>query len=111
MILLQKTENNYKKVKNKLDKAKMIKALICDLGGKGTSILARLLNIAFNRVKLYFLTDFNNVQQTFEFHRRKKVENKFSEIKSKLKIYLRFMNILTLILKRKLCLLIYHYKV
>ena len=69
MILSQKIENNYKncienikKVENKLEKSKMVKALISDLGGKGISIIARLLNMAFNTVKSYYLTDFDNVQ-------------------------------------------------
>ena len=35
----------------------MIKALICDLGGKGISIIANLLEMAFNTVKSYYLTD------------------------------------------------------
>lgn len=74
MILSQKIENNYKncienikKVENKLEKSKMVKALISDLGGKGISIIARLLNMAFNTVKSYYLTDFDNVQLTLEF--------------------------------------------
>ena len=56
MILSQKIENNYKncienikKVENKLEKSKMIKALISDLDGKGISIIARLLNMALKK--------------------------------------------------------------
>lgn len=92
MILSQKIENSYKncienikKVENKLEKAKMIKALISDLGGKGISIIAHLLNMAFNTVKSCYLTDFNNIQLTLEFRGRKKVEDKFPEIKKQIK--------------------------
>ena len=92
MILSQKIENNYKncienikKVENKLEKSKMVKALISDLGGKGISIIARLLNMAFNTVKSYYLTDFDNVQLTLEFRGRKKVEDKFPKIKNQIK--------------------------
>lgn len=95
MILSQKIENNYKncienikKVKNKLEKAKMIKALICDLGGKGISIIANLLEMAFNTVKSYYLTDFNNIQLSIEFRGRKKVEDNFPEIKNQIKAIL-----------------------
>mgnify|MGYP002519675252 CR=1 FL=1 len=93
MILSQKIENNYKnciekKVKNKLEKAKMIKALICDLGGKGISIIANLLRMAFNTVKSYYLTDFNNIQLSIEFRGRKKVEDTFPEIKNQIKAIL-----------------------
>ena len=95
MILSQKIENNYKncienikKVKNKFEKAKMIKALICDLGGKGISIIANLLKMAFNTVKSYYLTDFNNIQLSIEFRGRKKVEDKFPEIKNQIKAIL-----------------------
>ena len=91
MILSQKIINSYKncienikKVENKLEKSKMVKALISDLGGKGISIIARLLNMAFNTVKSCYLTDFNNVQLTMEFRGRKKVEDKFSEIKNQI---------------------------
>lgn len=92
MILSQKIENSYKncienikKVKNKLEKAKMIKALICDLGGKGISIIANLLGMAFNTVKSYYLTDFNSIQISIEFRGRKKVEDKFPEIKHQIR--------------------------
>lgn len=92
MILSQKIENSYKncienikKVKNKLEKAKMIKALICDLGGKGISIIANLLGMAFNTVKTYYLTDFNNIQLSIEFRGRKKIEDKFPEIKNQIR--------------------------
>ena len=92
MILSQKIENSYKncienikKVKNKLEKAKMIKALICDLGGKGISIIANLLGMAFNTVKSYYLTNFNNVQLSIELRGRKKVEEKYPEIKNQIK--------------------------
>ena len=91
MILSQKIINSYKncienikKIENKLEKSKMIKALISDLGGKCISIIARLLNMAFNTVKSCYLTDFNNVQLTMEFRGRKKVEDKFSEIKNQI---------------------------
>ena len=63
----------------------MVKALISDLGGKGISIIARLLNMAFNTVKSYYLTDFDNVQLTLEFRGRKKVEDKFPKIKNQIK--------------------------
>ena len=92
MILSQKIENSYKncienikKVKNRLEKAKMIKALIYDLDGKGISIIANLLGMAFNTVKTYYLTDFNNVQLSIEFRGRKKVEDKFPEIKNQIR--------------------------
>ena len=92
MILSQKIENSYKncienikKVKNKLEKAKMIKALICDLGGKCISIIANLLEMAFNTVKSYYLNDFNNVQLSIELRGRKKVEDKFPNIKVQIK--------------------------
>lgn len=92
MILSQKIKNSYKncienikKVKNRLEKAKMIKALICDLGGKGISIIANLLGMAFNTIKSYFLTDFNNVQMSIELRGRKKVEDKFPKIKNQIK--------------------------
>lgn len=92
MILSQKIETSYKncienikKVKNKLEKVKMIKALICDLGGKGISIIENLLGMAFNTVKKYYLTDFNNVQLSIEFRGRKKVEDKFLEIKNQIR--------------------------
>ena len=92
MILSQKIKNSYKncienikKVKNRLEKAKMIKALICDLGGKGISIIANLLGMAFNTIKSYYLTDFNNVQMSIELRGRKKVEDKFPKIKNQIK--------------------------
>ena len=92
MILSQKIENSYKncienikKVKNRLEKAKMIKALIYDLDGKGISIIANLLGMAFNTVKTYYLTDFNNVQLSIEFRGRKKVDDKFPEIKNQIR--------------------------
>ena len=92
MILSQKIENSYKncienikKVKNRLEKAKMIKALIYDLDGKGISIIANLLGMAFNTVKTYYLTDFNNVQLSIEFRGRKKIEDKFPEIKNQIR--------------------------
>lgn len=112
MILSQKIENNYKnciekKVKNKLEKAKMIKALICDLGGKGISIIANLLRMAFNTVKSYYLTDFNNIQLSIEF-RGRKLKIPFLKLKIRLKLFLMIMNMLILILKPKLYLLIFH---
>lgn len=95
MILSQKIENSYKncienikKIKNRLEKAKMIKALICDLDGKGISIIANLLGMAFNTVKTYYLNDFNNVQLSIEFRGRKKVEDKFPEIKNQIRYIL-----------------------
>lgn len=36
----------------------MIKALICDLGGKGIYIIANLLKMTFNTVKSYYLINF-----------------------------------------------------
>ena len=72
MILSQKIINSYKNcienikiLENKLEKSKMIKALISDLGGKFIFIIARLLNISFNTVKSYYLTDFDNYQFFF----------------------------------------------
>ena len=55
-----KLNNTYNE--NKLEKAKMIKALICDLSGKGVTIIASKLNMAFETIKNYYLTDFNNSQ-------------------------------------------------
>lgn len=66
----------------------MIKALICDLGGKGISIIANLLEMAFNTVKSYYLTDFNNIQLSIEFRGRKKFEDNFPEIKNQIKAIL-----------------------
>lgn len=92
MILSQKIEKfykncieNIKKVNNKLEKAKMIKALICDLGGKGITIIANLLGMAFNTVKAYYLSDFDNIQLNLEFRGRKKIEDKFPKIKNQIK--------------------------
>lgn len=71
---------NIKKVKNKLEKAKMIKALICDLGGKGITIVAKMLGMAFKTVKSYYLADFDNIQISFEFRGRKRVEETNPEL-------------------------------
>ena len=95
MILSQKIENSYKncienikKIKNWFEKAKMIKALIYDLDGKGISIIANLLVMAFNTVKTYYLNDFNYVQLSIEFRGRKKVEDNFPEIKNQIRYIL-----------------------
>ena len=87
MILSQKIEiyykniiKNIKKCKNKLEKAKMIKSLVCDLGGKGITIIARILSMAFNTIKKYYLTDFDNKEFKEETRGRKRVEEIFSNI-------------------------------
>ena len=85
----------------------MIKALICNLGRKGISIIASLLEIAFNTVKSYYLTDFNNIQLSIELQGRK-LKITFQNLKIRLKLFLMIMNMLILILKLKLYLLIYH---
>ena len=46
-----------KKSQNRIEKAKMIEALICELGGKGITIIARMLGMAFETIKSYYLAD------------------------------------------------------
>lgn len=92
MILSQKVEiyyknsiENIKKCENKLEKAKMIKALICDLGGKGITIIAGILNMAFKTVKNYYLTNFDNVQPKEEKRGRKSIEEIYPNITNQIK--------------------------
>ena len=54
----------------------MIKTLICELGGKGITIIARMLGMAFETVKSYYLADYDNIQEKKETRGRKKAEDK-----------------------------------
>ena len=92
MILSQKIEiyyknsiENIKKCENKLEKAKMIKALICDLSGKGITIIASKLNMAFKTIKNYYLTDFNNAKTKKENRGRKSVEEIYPNLINQIK--------------------------
>lgn len=74
-----------KKMKNRKEKAKMIKALICELGGKGITIVARMLGMAFETVKSYYLTDYENIQVRDETRGRKKAEDQNPDLISQIK--------------------------
>lgn len=83
MSISQKIEIYYKNIietikksQNRMEKAKMIKALICELGGKGITIIARRLGMAFETVKSYYLADYDNIQEKKETRGRKKSEDK-----------------------------------
>ena len=98
MILSQKIEiyyknsiENIKKCENKLEKAKMIKALICDLSGKGITTIASKLNMAFKTIKNYYLTDFNNVQTKKENRGRKSVEEIYPNLINQIKEIVGFL--------------------
>ncbi|MBP3920066.1 MAG: hypothetical protein J6D28_00705 [Bacilli bacterium] len=63
----------------------MIKALICELGGKGITIVARMLDMSFETVKSYYFTDYENILLKEENRGRKKVENQNPYLISQIK--------------------------
>lgn len=110
MIISQVIEKYHKnriisiqKMPNGIERDLAIGALVADLGKRAITGVANAIGSCFRKVKKCFLL-FSEPQQLslFEFRGRKKVEENYPEIKNKLRILSKIMNIQILILSLKL---------